>query len=142
MASSRHSRRLRTLRYPSPHGCKYCATRGTLLGLGDGRRVQTTAMMDFVRSVQTVVEDQFARWAGTGIGAIERDVLGTDDPRQIAETFESFCIRNLVHPLRALCSMRPRLGVCSGFISNLATTSSSRHIRVVGVNHCSPPSRR
>ena len=45
--------------------------------------------------MQTVVEDQFARWAGTGVGAIERDVLGTDDPRQIAETFEFFCVRRL-----------------------------------------------
>jgi hypothetical protein len=48
--------------------------------------------------VQTVVEDQFARWVGTGVGTIERDVLGTDDPRQIAETFESFCIRQLGAP--------------------------------------------
>ena len=55
-------------------------------------------MMDFVRSVQTVVEDQFARWAGTGVGTLERDVLGTDDPRRIAETFESFCVRQLGAP--------------------------------------------
>ena len=45
-----------------------------------------------------VVEDQFARWAGTGVGAIERDVLGTDDPRRIAEAFESFCVRQLAAP--------------------------------------------
>jgi hypothetical protein len=46
-----------------------------------------------VRSVQTIVEDQFVRWSGTGVGTIEREVLGTDDPRQIAETFEAFCVR-------------------------------------------------
>jgi hypothetical protein len=44
-----------------------------------------------VSSLVEVVEAQFARWAGTGVGAIERDVLGTDQPREIAALFEEFC---------------------------------------------------
>jgi hypothetical protein len=56
-----------------------------------------------VRSVQVVIEAQFARWAGTEVGAIERDVLGTDRPSDIAEIFEDFCVERLgARPARGL----------------------------------------
>jgi hypothetical protein len=48
-----------------------------------------------VHSVPAVIEAQFARWAGTGLGAIERDVLGTDRPSDIARIFERFCVERL-----------------------------------------------
>jgi hypothetical protein len=48
-----------------------------------------------VHSVPSVIEAQFARWAGTGGGAIERDVLGTDRPGDIARIFERFCDESL-----------------------------------------------
>jgi hypothetical protein len=48
-----------------------------------------------VQSVLAVVEAQFAHWAGTGVGAIERDVLGTDRPSDIAQIFERFCVEQL-----------------------------------------------
>jgi hypothetical protein len=48
-----------------------------------------------VQSVQAVVEAQFERWAGTGAGSVDRDVLGTDQPIEIAEIFERFCIERL-----------------------------------------------
>jgi hypothetical protein len=51
--------------------------------------------MEAVHSVLAVVEAQFARWAGTGVGAIERDVLGTDRPGDIAQIFERFCVSHL-----------------------------------------------
>jgi hypothetical protein len=54
-------------------------------------------------SVEAAVEAQFIRWKGTGVGAIERDVLGTDHPREIAELFERFCVGMLgTRPLGAL----------------------------------------
>jgi hypothetical protein len=59
--------------------------------------------MEAVHPVLAVIEAQFARWAGTGVGAIERDVLGTDRPRDIARIFESFCVERLgVQPARGL----------------------------------------
>ena len=45
--------------------------------------------------MRAVIEDQFARWAGTGVGAIERDVLGTDRPSEIAWIFQRFCVDRL-----------------------------------------------
>jgi hypothetical protein len=48
-----------------------------------------------VQSVVTVVEAEFARWAGAGVGEIERNVLGTDQPQEIAEIFEHFCAERL-----------------------------------------------
>ena len=42
-----------------------------------------------------VVEDHFARWAGSGEGEVDREVLGTDDPRRIAQVFERFCAERL-----------------------------------------------
>jgi hypothetical protein len=48
-----------------------------------------------VQSVRGVIEAQFECWAGTGVGAIERDVLGTDRPSDVAEIFERFCIERL-----------------------------------------------
>ena len=44
-----------------------------------------------MQSVEAAVEAHFARWAGTGVGAIERDVLGTDSPGEIGQLFECFC---------------------------------------------------
>jgi hypothetical protein len=46
-----------------------------------------------VPSVQSLVEDHFSRWADNGVGAIEREVLGTDAPQEIAEIFDAFCTR-------------------------------------------------
>jgi hypothetical protein len=48
-----------------------------------------------MQSVLAVVEAQFERWAGTGAGSIDRDVLGSDEPSQIAEIFEHFCNEQL-----------------------------------------------
>lgn len=48
-----------------------------------------------VLSVLAVVEAQFERWAGNGAGSVDRDVLGTDDPSEIAEIFERFCREQL-----------------------------------------------
>jgi hypothetical protein len=48
-----------------------------------------------VNSLPAVIEAHFARWAGTGVGAIERDVLGTDRPSAITRIFERFCVEHL-----------------------------------------------
>ncbi len=48
-----------------------------------------------VQTVTAVVEAQFSRWTGTGVGSIERDVLGTDEPNEIAAIFERFCLERL-----------------------------------------------
>jgi hypothetical protein len=48
-----------------------------------------------VKSVRAVIEDHFARWVGSGAGAIDRDIFGTDQPDLLAELFEAFCIREL-----------------------------------------------
>lgn len=48
-----------------------------------------------VKSVRAVIEDHFDRWTGHGAGAIDRDILGTDQPDMLAELFEAFCIREL-----------------------------------------------
>lgn len=48
-----------------------------------------------MQSVEAAVEDHLARWAGDGAGAVERDVLGTDDPARIAVLFEDFCCQRL-----------------------------------------------
>lgn len=45
-----------------------------------------------------VVEAQFERWAGSGAGSVDRDVLGTDEPSRIAEIFEQFCAVHLGDP--------------------------------------------
>lgn len=48
-----------------------------------------------MQTVTAVVEAQFSRWAGTGVGSIERDVLGADQPTEIAAIFERFCLERL-----------------------------------------------
>jgi hypothetical protein len=48
-----------------------------------------------VQSIEATVAEQFARWAGTGVGAVEREVLGTDRPIDIANLFERFCTERL-----------------------------------------------
>lgn len=51
-----------------------------------------------VLSLAEVVEAQFARWDGSGAGAVERDVLGTDRPGDIAALFEQFCVEAVGAP--------------------------------------------
>lgn len=51
--------------------------------------------MSYVQSITAAVEAQFARWAGSGVGAIERDVLGTNEPSAIAAIYEQFCSETL-----------------------------------------------
>jgi hypothetical protein len=60
---------------------------------GSSGNVSSGCHHGLVPSVEELVEDHFSRWAGNGAGAIENDVLGTDDPRDIAEIFKSFCVR-------------------------------------------------
>ncbi len=48
-----------------------------------------------MQSVEAAVEAHFVHWAGTGVGAIERDVLGTDSPGEVAHLFERFCVERL-----------------------------------------------
>jgi Phosphotransferase enzyme family len=48
-----------------------------------------------VQSVAAVIEDHFHRWMGNGAGAVDRDILGTDQPELLAEVFEAFCLREL-----------------------------------------------
>ena len=48
-----------------------------------------------MQPVLRVVEAHFERWAGRGAGSVDRDVLGTDEPSQIAEIFQRFCIEQL-----------------------------------------------
>ena len=48
-----------------------------------------------VESVAAVIEDHFDRWIGNGAGAVDRDILGTDQPELLAELFEAFCVREL-----------------------------------------------
>jgi hypothetical protein len=48
-----------------------------------------------VQSVVGVIEGHFDGWNGNGAGAVDRDILGTDDPKLIAEIFEAFCVREL-----------------------------------------------
>jgi hypothetical protein len=48
-----------------------------------------------VQPIEAAVEAHFARWAGTGVGAIERHVLGTDRPAAIGRLFENFCLDRL-----------------------------------------------
>jgi hypothetical protein len=48
-----------------------------------------------VRSIEDAVKAYFARWAGGGVGAIDRDVLGTDSPAEIGHLFERFCTERL-----------------------------------------------
>jgi len=48
-----------------------------------------------VKSVRSVIEDHFDRWIGNGAGAVDRDILGTDQPDLVAELFEAFCVREL-----------------------------------------------
>jgi hypothetical protein len=51
-----------------------------------------------VPSVLQVVEAYFTRWADSGAGAIDRDVLGTDQPNEIAAIFERCCDERLGSP--------------------------------------------
>jgi hypothetical protein len=60
---------------------------------GSSGNVSSGCHHGLVPSVEELVEDHLSRWAGNGAGAIENDVLGTDDPREIAEIFKSFCVR-------------------------------------------------
>ena len=48
-----------------------------------------------VQSVAAVIEDHFDRWIGNGAGAVDRDILGTDEPELLAQVFEAFCVRAL-----------------------------------------------
>ena len=48
-----------------------------------------------MKSVRSVIEDHFDRWIGNGAGAVDRDILGTDQPDLVAELFEAFCVREL-----------------------------------------------
>jgi hypothetical protein len=48
-----------------------------------------------VQPVLVAVEAHFERWSGTGAGSVDREVLGTDEPSQIAEIFERFCVEQL-----------------------------------------------
>lgn len=48
-----------------------------------------------MQSVLGVVEAHFERWEGTGAGSIDREVLGTDEPSEIAEVFDRFCFEQL-----------------------------------------------
>jgi hypothetical protein len=48
-----------------------------------------------VKSVAAAIEDHFDRWIGNGAGAVDRDILGTDEPELLAEVFEAFCVREL-----------------------------------------------
>jgi hypothetical protein len=51
-----------------------------------------------VKSVTTVIEDHFDRWVGNGVGAIDDDILGANEPGLIAKIFEAFCARELGAP--------------------------------------------
>ena len=48
--------------------------------------------------MRDIIEDHFGRWIGNGAGAVDRDILGTDQPNLIAQLFEAFCIRELGEP--------------------------------------------
>lgn len=48
-----------------------------------------------VQTVAAVVKDHFDRWAGNGAGAVDRYILGTDQPELLAEIFAAFCVREL-----------------------------------------------
>ena len=48
-----------------------------------------------MQSVAAVIEDHFERWIWNGAGALDRDILGTDEPELLAQVFEAFCIREL-----------------------------------------------
>jgi len=45
--------------------------------------------------VRAVIEDHYDRWIGHGAGAVDLDILGTDQTDLLAELFEAFCIREL-----------------------------------------------
>ena len=45
--------------------------------------------------MRAVIEDHFDRWIGNGAGAVDLDILGTDQLDLLAELFEVFCIRQL-----------------------------------------------
>ena len=45
--------------------------------------------------MRAVIEDHYDRWIGHGAGAVDLDILGTDQTDLLAELFEAFCIREL-----------------------------------------------
>lgn len=48
-----------------------------------------------MKSVAAVIQDHFDRWSGNGAGAVDREILGSDEPERLAAVFEDFCLREL-----------------------------------------------